>query len=56
MPVEDPANCRQPETLPPIDAIRELRTIEKAVQKGQYRDLAGVEGVLDVRVGELAGS
>lgn len=43
-----------PETLPPIDAIRELRTIEKAVQKGQYRDLAGVEGVLDVKVGELA--
>ncbi|HNN96442.1 MAG TPA: CHAT domain-containing protein [Pseudomonadota bacterium] len=43
-----------PETLPPIDANRELRTIDKAVQKGQYRELLGVEGVLEVKVGELA--
>jgi hypothetical protein len=43
-----------PETLPPIDAVRELNTLREASQKGEYRDLCSLDSALEVKVGELA--
>lgn len=43
-----------PETLPPIDAVRELNTLREASEKGTYRELCSLDSALEVKVGELA--